>query len=302
MDLKRKIKLLSIIILFFTIPFITIKADTFSGWIHIIDISNPITLEEIKSRYTAYDKKDGDISHKLNFKTTYNHRNCRVGEYDLLVSVTNSKRVTSSQIDKIIVRDFIPPTITINTDNIILEKGTNLTKDILNEHLKYYDNLDDSLSNENIYIDGECEDLDEGLYTLIIYVLDSSTNKSNEIEITLEIIDSTINTILPITLDVNKKHTKEEIINLIKNHTTIPEIYKELLIESSYFNDEIKDGIYPVKITIIHEDGIKEIITFKLNYLEKNQMMTNETIFISLGFIAIILICILIYFKRSKKA
>ena len=300
---KRKIKLFLIIIIFFIFFSINIKAEEFKGWIHLVDIAKPLKLTDIINRYSAYDKLDGNITGNIKFETTYDHKTCQIGEYELYVSITNSNNVTTTQIDKIIVRDFVCPTIDIDTSIITIDTETLLGPELLSNHLTYNDNLDTNIIKENIIIEGLSKNyLSEGTYSYIIYVLDSSTNKSNELEVTFEVIDNIINTILPLTIDLSEKYSDQQIIEIISQHTTIPKKYKDIKVESSYFYENIKPGIYPVKITIIHENDIKEIITFKINYIQSEKSSSNENLLLISGIILILIVSILIYKKRSKKS
>jgi len=298
---KRKIKLLTLIIstsliLLFSIG---INAKT-SSWVHLVDIANPMPLEQIKQRYTAHDIIDGDLTNKITFSTSYNHLSCTVGEYDLIVSVTNKRNITKEQIDKILVRDFINPTILIKEPSITISLGNQTPLEIIKNNIIFSDNLDTNLLEENIIIKNQPTFLEEGIFQLEIYCLDTSLNPSNTVSFEVEIIDNTISTILSTVLNVTKKHTKNEIIELLKKEHNIANEYKNISIESSYFDKETKEGTYYAKIIITHNDDQIETITFKINYNQNNLFDIPMWIFYTLfGIIILIITLFIIYKKRN---
>lgn len=297
---RKKIKLsfLLICIILITLYNITISAKS-GCWIHLVNISDPIPLEQIKARYTANDKNDGNLTKEIKFQTKYNHLNCEIKEYELLVSVTNTKNITTKQKDKIVVRDFISPTIYANSSTIIVSLDETNIKKIIKDNIIFTDNLDTELFEHNLLIENLPQKLEEGLYTIEIYCFDSSTNKSNTIELNLDIVDNSKSIILDQIINVTKRYSKNSLIDIFKQYYDLSN-YKDISIESSYFNTKCKEGIYYVKLTIIKNDNSKEIITFKLNYQENNLFTTSNWIIYALGVcIMTIIIFIIIYKKRN---
>ena len=87
-------------------------------------ISIPINKEfNIKELFTAYDSIDGDITNDINYPT---FDNTKLGEYDYIISVTNSYGKVTEYKAKIKVIDVDTPKIHLTTHNITLDYKINL--------------------------------------------------------------------------------------------------------------------------------------------------------------------------------
>lgn len=294
LHLRKNIKLVFIILLF-TLFTVNVNAATDGCWVHLVDIANPLTLDEIKSRYTVYDQVDGDITNKLIFETSYDENNLKLGEYKITVSVTNSRKKTNSQTDLILVRDFVKPTLKTLTNQITIDIGQTSFLEGLSNYLILEDNLE-TLDYNSLKINNfDLDNVSPGFYQISVYCVDSSTNKSNTIDLDVTIIDSTNKT--NYTLTTSKKLTIDEVINILKENNIIPKEYKTIQLESSFFNDDANYGKHKAYLKI--ETLENEIIsyTFNINYLTKNTQLNPFPILTILG--AILLIQIIIYIKRN---
>ena len=292
-----KIKIILLLVLLSLLMPLSTKAAEYSH-LHLVNYANPTPLNEIKRRYEAYDLTDGNLTRKIQFNTEYNEETCSIGSYDLEVTITNSLGGTTTKHDIILVRDFISPTISSNVKEIIIDTSKEFDLNSIYQYLIIEDNLDTVF--DNIIIEGLEAIFDEvGYYSLKCYVIDSSTNKSNVIELNILAIKTITEHLITSSLNVNTNSlSKEEIIKLFIENFEVPNGYNEIKIISNYF-EATDDGIYPATIHFIFADGTSEQYTFKIE-LKNAQNNTNylQVYWFTGAAIFLIIIGVIIYRKR----
>ena len=267
--------------------------------LHVVDINSPISLQDIKERYVAYDNTDGLITNKIIFETEYDISSIQIGTYDLYVSVTNSLGYTTSFLDQILVRDFSKPTINFIEETITIDLSTDDIKSKILSNTIIYDEYDNDFK---IIILEQEKLMYEGQYNISYYVEDASSNISNILSITVNIIETIKKNIIPLTININSNNlSKEDIINLFRTKNPIEQEYKNIEIESNYFNNPKNNNIYETSIIVYFKDDHIEKYFFKIHYEETNNNSTNFKYYMFLGVISsLLLISIIIYKKRSN--
>lgn len=303
----KKIKYcLSLLLLFccFTLQTKAMEDDSYTH-VHIVDYDHPLSFEEIKSRYTSYDAIDGDLTNQIQFESTYEieyiNNMLSVKTYELYVSVTNSRNVTVKWTDEISVRDFTAPMICLSQEEITVDIATENVQDVLFHSFTVTDNWDTSF--QQYQIKGlEATNQGPGTYTISCSVTDCSGNISNEVNITVHIVESFEKEIslTPIYIE-NKNLSDSELLILFLQNNTIDTNYKTVQVKSSYLLTPTKKGIYQAEFIFDYEDGSRKIYQCKIiNTIFEEKKKDDKIIYISLGCILLLAgIGILIYRKRS---
>lgn len=298
--MKRNSLLFIALLLLFFIP---TKADEHKCNLHIVDYANPMTLEEIKERYTAYDYIGQLLTSKLQFETTYDETTCSIGSYELIVSVEDTEGRRIVQIDQILVRDFVAPVAALQIPSITVEEGKVLTLEYLLEYVHFQDNLDGPITNPAQIVIENLPDapLEEGAYILNMYCLDSSTNPSNMVTLNVQVIDPNPSLLLPITLEVQSSAlSKESVIEQWLENYSLPNDYTSIELSSSYFTSTPADGIYTIEAMTTFEDGSTMTYYFKLNVSIPQEEKKELWIWITGAIILVVIgVSIIIYKKRS---
>lgn len=106
-------------------PYLDNTAPSIVGENIYINVDNPLTFEQIKSRFTATDETDGDITSRLTFTdNTYILTNGKIacGTYSFKVSVSDNAGNTTTKMYYAHVVDYTDPTITGKTINVSYKK------------------------------------------------------------------------------------------------------------------------------------------------------------------------------------
>lgn len=106
-------------------PFLDTTAPSIVGENIYINVDHPLTFEQIKSRFTATDETDGDITSRLTFTdNTYILTNGKIacGTYSFKVSVSDNAGNTTTKMYYAHVVDYTDPTITGKTINVSYKK------------------------------------------------------------------------------------------------------------------------------------------------------------------------------------
>lgn len=205
---------------------------------HFVDIDHPLSLETIKSRYTASDNVDGVITNRLHFETNYDPGKAVVGKYYILVSVKDSANHEAVIVDLIWVKDFTGPVLTLSTKEVFKEVKTPFTSEDAKKLFTAKDNCTDSGKIRYEFEDNYNSQYNTlGHYTIKAKAYDAENNCSNEEVLTIHIEDTTDPVI---TL-------KDGGDTIISNHPMeISEIQSLLKVTDNYFE------LRPENIQITH--------------------------------------------------
>lgn len=146
----------------------------------VVNVDNPLTLEQIKSCFKATDPTEGDLTEKIQFSDiTYkldSNGKIAVGKYSITATVADSSGNSATVTKTIHVVDVVAPKVSgkaLTTGN-----STMLTEADLLKQLTYSDNY---YNKANLNVEFEYDDYKAnykklGNYTITAYVTDPSGN------------------------------------------------------------------------------------------------------------------------------
>lgn len=166
---------------------------------HFTSIDHPISLEDLKARYTAEDNVDKNISNRIIMDTNYDPEHRRLGSYYVSIKVSDSAMNETSIFDIIECKDFIPPTISFldQKQEITIEVNTDFKLEDAQKHFLVSDNYDQEKDIKKYYtdIDNYLQNHQKlGTYRYKLLALDSD-GSSNEAVLHINIVDRTKPTI-----------------------------------------------------------------------------------------------------------
>ncbi len=160
----------------------------------VVNVDNPLTLDQIKSCFKANDPTEGDLTDKIQFSDiTYKldtNGKIAVGEYSITASVSDTSGNSASVTKKIHVVDITSPIVAgtnFSTGNI-----TKLTDAEILKHLTYSDNYysKDNISITLSYDDYKNNYTKPGDYEVRVTATDSSGNVGTT-TLTITVTDTT---------------------------------------------------------------------------------------------------------------
>lgn len=297
---RLSIILLPIIVLMLSF---TAKAEDKYVNTHIINYDNPLTFEQIKSRYSSFDLIDGNITDKLSFTSEYEmalkNNDLKIMDYEITIYVKNSKGYEAQQVDIISVRDFISPTIEAKNKELIIDVSINDLKTELINNINITDNYDTEFTNYDFI---GIDDLSYDQKTPIACcVYDSSLNKSNEITFLITLIQTTEKQLIYAPIYTDTTQTDSELLAEFLKKNQIDLAYTSAIVKSTYLDTPEKNGIYQADFIFTYSDGITKIYECKLINELKEIEKENQTptIILLAVFLSLSLIGIIIYKKRN---
>lgn len=265
-------------------------------YLHLIDATHPISINNLKNRYQIEDELDNTLI-PFDIDTDYNPK--AIGVYQVTITFKNALHQKIVLKDLLWVRDFGSPVVTSKTNEIVIDLCKEWNAETFYSYFQIEDNIDKQL--ENIQIIGLEQLIQEGDFLIGCMAIDSSMNQSNTAYILVHAYQSIHKIILPLTLDLDTNDlTEQELLSLFLSKQEIKKGYQSLLIKTNYYHN--KDGIYPTIIETSFENGNKEFYIFKIKL--KASLKNKEKsvyIYLSCGIIGfLILACVILWFKRSN--
>lgn len=299
-------KKISLLILLLTSTLFSFNTKAHNNYVnmHVIDYDNPLSFEEIKSRYTSFDYIDGDISNKLiitsDYEKDYNNNSLKIQDYEIYISIINSNGYEKNQIDIISVRDFKAPIIEAKNTELIVDISIEDLEDAIINNLKITDNYDTVFSNVNIL---GLENIILGEQTKIICcVYDNSNNKSDDIIINLTVLKTKDKELILNEIYTENIKSDKELLALFLNNNQIDLSYISAEVKTTYLDTPDRNGIYQAKFIFKYDGGYtKEYECKIINSIVEEKKEKNYSSIIALSiFIFLSLVGILIYNKRNK--
>ncbi|MBQ8997226.1 MAG: DUF5011 domain-containing protein [Clostridium sp.] len=151
---------------------VTVKEDL-APVINAQDIAvslNVTSMDDITSRFTAYDEVDGDVTKNMQFNTSAIILG-REGVYDLTMSVSDSKQQTSTKTVKVTIREDVAPVILAT--NITIVQGLDF------DPLSYaiaIDYEDEDVTDNITVVSNNVNPNQPGVYEVVYQVKDSAGN------------------------------------------------------------------------------------------------------------------------------
>lgn len=256
---------------------------------HIVNIASPLSLEEIKQRYTAFDNVDKDITSQIQFLTNYNPQNIKLGTFYILATVVDSSGNKTSVADIILVKDFEPPVVSLATPTKSIEVNEIFTGEDAKKLFSVTDNWSKNISLNFIDNYNDCFDT-VGIYTITAYAIDEEGNVSKHKTLTIFVNDSTAPTIHlkagGNTIIADHVLTDDEIRALMiveDNYDSISQNKIEI-IENTCDGEQVKDFIIKVQVKD-EEENYSEPTSFiyRLTDTESPIIMVSQTLYIEVG-------------------
>lgn len=214
----------------FYVPTTPVSTDAkiAGGKTHLVNIDTPTSLDEIKSRYTASDSVDGDITENLQFKSDYSLDNLAPRSYYILSYVTDSAGHTAYAADIILVKDVTNPTTTLSQTEIVIEVGTVYTIEDAKRLFSFSDNFSTGEKLKTYILDFYKDSYNKvGEYTVEARCQDEAGNYSEYVRLIIKVVD----TEAPDIYLINNSN------KLVANHQLTPEeIKNHFRIEDNYYN------------------------------------------------------------------
>lgn len=163
---------------------------------HFTSIDQPLSIENLKGRYSAEDNVDGNITNRISLETNYDPSHIRLGKYYVSVKVKDSANHETSVFDIIECMDFIPPKISFldNTSEITVEVNTGFQIKDAQNHFLVSDNYTKDTQIQKSYVDMNKFKQELGTYNYKLLAKDSSFNLSEAI-LKIHVVDTTKPTI-----------------------------------------------------------------------------------------------------------
>lgn len=271
---------------------------------HIIDIDHPLSFEEIKKRYEAYDYVDGNITESIQFESEYEQdyllQKIKVFDYSLQVTSLNSRGKQRIWKDVISVRDFTAPILNFNTSELSIDLSTENLQQKIIEALSIEDNWDKEGFLYSFYGIEETK-AGSGTYTLGISVEDQSKNRSTIKYINVSITESIQKFISKKPILVEKSNLNETaLIQEFLKNTIISFPYKTIIVKSNYLEATQKQGIYQAQFEFYNEDELICIYQCKIINQFETKKKKDKTIYLSLSIMGILFIIGMIIYRKRR--
>lgn len=214
--------------------------------ITVIDIDNLVSLETIKSYFTATDYEDGDLTDKLVFETDYSENITKTGEYYLKITVTDKDENQAILNVKIYVIDTIPPVI--STTYVEISNKELYTYDDIFELIDINDNYASEFTYEildNNYVDNYKK---PGIYYIEYKISDGANYNTIKLEVRVIDTESPIVNINNIATTIREKVSLEDI---YKNISVIDDSEYEIMLDTTDYDTSYNiRGVYNIVVTV----------------------------------------------------
>ena len=266
------------------------------GKTHLVDISSPLTLEQIQQRYYAVDQVDGTIdSSQLYFESNYPEK-IALGQYYILVWAKDRQNNVTYSADYILVKDLSSPIVELKQEKIVVDVHDVYTSEDAKKLFTFSDNYTPSEELICFWDDRYQSNFDTiGTYTIGVYCKDKDGNASATKTLTIEVKDRIAPTIQ--LKDGVEKIISDHPLNEdeIKSYFIVTDNYYELsnneLVVVSNTCDGTEGKDFKIVISITDPSGNQETKEFLYYitdptgpiiyvkdtlYLPKDQLITNE--------------------------
>ena len=161
------------------------------------------------------------------------------------------------------------------------------------DNLVLSDNID-ILESNSLKIEGiDLNNIPLGISNINVYCIDSSTNKSNILNLNVIVINSLKK--IDYTLKTNEKLSKDQVINHLIENEIIPNTYDTIILESSYFNKDSNFGMHTAYV-ILKSKTEETSYSFIIEYIEKENEFDQDLVLTII--ISIFVLELIIYVKR----
>ncbi len=279
---------------FYRLSYEKVPVIATSDEVHVLNYDEFITLDQIKSTYSAYDNYDRDITSKIEFVSNYpsDPKDAKIDtEYYISASVTDSSNNTTTVINKIIVKDITAPKFSKEVLSYELDYGTSFTLDDIYKELTCTDNYEGSISNSLWNVSNSINLELLGTQSITISYTDSSGNTGSCL-VNIKIVDNEapVISVMPIEISTTNPLSEEEILKLLVSTNRIDSNYVSYKLTTNYFEYQDVVGSHVATLSLDYEDGTTKTYRFTINVLEN--IDTVDTTNTNIGIYITIAICV----------
>ncbi len=245
---------------------------------HFVNIDNIISIEEIESRYTAYDEVEGDVTNRLVFDTNYEPYDYYLGQFYITISVSDSVGNVNTIVDIIQVIDVTAPVIDV-VSNKEITVNTPFTSE---DAYKLFNCKDNSFYCKVTYDDHYNSKYNAvGQYYITATAVDGSNNMTSA-TLNISVVDKIKPTLnFKDTSQTNIKADHRLSDDEIKNLFCVTDNYYSLSSNDIVIEENTCNGIqgqkYILKISVTDGSGNKQEFTTDYYLLDT----TAPTIFVT---------------------
>ncbi len=260
---------------------------------HFTSIDHPISIDELKARYSAEDNVDKTITNRLTLETNYDPEHRRLGSFYVSVKVSDSAGNETAIFDIIEYKDFIPPKINFLDDDaeINIEVNTELSMEDIHKHFLISDNYTPEQDIIKFYTDmdhlkNNLNKLGRYRYKLSARDLDGSCSDAI---LYINIVDTTKPTISlkggGDTILTNHVLQEEEILALFE----VSDNYYDLspadlvIVSNTCTGEEGKEYVLTLSLTDGSNNTREETFKYILNDTHSPIIRVEKTLFLPLG-------------------
>ncbi len=229
------------------------------------DIYIPCKLSyDLKQYFKAVDEKDGDITDKIQYPSVNNDE---VSVYDYTISVTNSKKHTTTYTVRLHIVDEKEPELILSTHSLMLDYKTNFDNYNFYQHIKSLtDNVDINLANLKINHTMENK---IGNYIITYTYTDGVYTVSDSIDVNLLSYQSPKIVVSDIFVNENSNIDLKDYISVIDESDDY--IKESIEIDDSEV-DYDSEGTYYATVFCMNSSGLSSQVKFKV-------IVTSDSIF-----------------------
>lgn len=250
-----------------------------------INISNPLTTEEILSHYSAEDNYDGNITNSIKiYEDNYeNADKTKPGNYEITIYSKDSSYNTTFKTIYITLIDDIKPLIS-GPSEYIKDYNNPLTMETIMESLTANDNVDGDISDSISIIEDKYSGNESkiGTYKITFNVEDEAGNISNNFIVSIKVEDNKepvfyINNII-ISTHAFENLSLEKIENYLIQTSMIHKYdnYEIEIIENEYEKNKRIPGTYKMLVKVKYSNGSEEKINLSIFVNDNDHNISNE--------------------------
>lgn len=250
-----------------------------------VNISNPLTSEQILSQYTVTDNYDGNITNSIEvYLDNYeNADKTKPGNYEITIYAKDSSYNVTFKTIRVLLVDDIKPLIS-GPGEYVKDYNNPLTLETIMDSLSASDNVDGDISNNISVIEDKYTGNERkiGTYKITFNITDTSGNISNNFIVTVKVEDNKepvfyINNII-ISTHSFEELTLEKIENYLIQTAYIHKYdnYEIEIVENEYERNKRIPGTYKMLLKVKYSNGQEESINLSVFVNDNDHNISNE--------------------------
>ena len=250
-----------------------------------INISNPLTTEEILSHYTAEDNYVGNITSSIEiYENNYeNADKTKPGDYEITIYAKDSSYNSTFKTIYISLFDDIKPLIS-GPSEYVKDYDNPLTLETIMESLTATDNVDGDISNSISIVEDKYSGYESkiGTYKITFNVEDNAGNISNNFIVTIKVEDIR-EPVFYINNIIISTHTFENLsLDNIESYLVQTSLihkyddYEIEILENEYDKNKRIPGTYRMLLKVKYSNGSEEKLNLSIFVNDNDHNISNE--------------------------